>query len=234
MASEDPVELGNDDHRRALQRAAIADLIQRERAARDAASWDEMASYYHPESLVDVAWFQGTGEQFVRATQKNWRTDAVNFHEMGAAVVVVINQRALAETACTLHGFYNLNGVDVTSTGFVRLLWRVQRLESRWLIAGLRSIYIRDLLQPCNPGQTLSLDDLELAAYRSSYRYLSYTLKYLGRQPSQTLPGSDRPDTVADVRATERGWLDQGLTAMLNHTADQEIGEAPNQSNAAL
>ena len=109
-----------------LERAAIADIIQRERAARDAALWDEMARYYHPDSLVDVAWFRGSGEKFVLATKKNWRTDAINFHEMGLAVVTVNKDRAIAETACTLHGFYKLNGIDVTSTGFVRLLWRAQ------------------------------------------------------------------------------------------------------------
>jgi hypothetical protein len=191
-----------------LERAVIADLIQRERAARDTASWDEMASYYHPESLIDVAWFKGTGEEFVRATQKNWRTDAINFHEMGSAVVTVGNDRAIAETACTLHGFYKLDGIDVTSTGFVRLLWRAQRLEHRWLIAGLRSVYVRDLLQPCNPTQTIVLDEAELSAYRPSYRYLSYTLKYLGRQPGQALSGFDLPDTVADLRADEQRWLE--------------------------
>ena len=167
MAIAYAAELEDVSRRRTLERAVIADLIQRERAARDAASWDEMASYYHPESLIDVAWFKGTGEEFVRATQKNWRTDAINFHEMGSAVVTVGNDR----------GFYKLNGVDVTSTGFVRLLWRAQRLQDHWLIAGLRSVYIRDLLQPCNPSQTIVLDEKELSAYRPSYRYLSYTLK---------------------------------------------------------
>jgi hypothetical protein len=192
-----------------LGRAAIADLIQRERAARDAASWDEMSLYYHPDSMVDVAWFRGRGEEFVRATQKNWRTDAMNFHEMGSAAVTINKGRAIAETACTLHGFYRLNGIDVTSTGFVRLLWRAQRLEDRWLVAGLRSVYIRDLLQPCNPSQRLVLDEVELSTYRPSYRYLTYTLKYLGRKPSHDLPGFDRPDSVTALREAERLWLEQ-------------------------
>ena len=190
-----------------LDRAAIADLIQRERAARDAARWDEMSSYYHPESAVDVAWFRGSGEEFVRATQKNWRTDAINFHELGSAVITLVNDRAIAETACTLHGFYKLDGIDVTSTGFVRLLWRAQRIENRWLIAGLRSIYLRDLLQPCNPTQALTLDEAELSTYRPSYRYLTYTLKYLGRNPSHELPGFDRPETVHALRDAEKRWL---------------------------
>ena len=196
-------------HAALLARAVVAALIQRERAARDAASWDEMASYYHPHSTVDVAWFQGSGEEFVRATKRNWRTDAINFHEMGSAVVTMNRDRAIAETACTLHGFYKLEGTDVTSTGFVRLLWRAQRIENRWLIAGLRSVYVRDLLQPCVPTQKLSIDGAELARNRASYRYLTYTLKYLGRHPKDTLPGMDRPETVEALQVTERCWLEQ-------------------------
>ena len=192
-----------------LDRAEIADLIQRERAARDGARWDEMASYHHPESRVDVAWFQGSGQDFVQATSKNWRTDAINFHDVGPAVVTINKDRALADTGCTLHGFYKLNGVDVTSTGFVRLLWRAQRLGPRWLIAGLRGIYTRDLLQSCTPGDSLQLDERDLSGYRQSYRYLTHTLKTLGRQPSHDLPGVDRPETVAALREAETAWLGQ-------------------------
>ena len=209
------------DRRDILSRTEVADVIQRERAARDAASWDEMASYYHPDSMVDVAWFTGSGEEFVRATKKNWRTDAINFHEMGAAVVTVNKDRAIAETACTLHGFYKLDGVDVTSTGFVRLLWRAQRMENRWLIAGARCVYIRDLLQPCNPSERLTLNEAELSTYRPSYRYLTYTLKYLGREPKDNLPGFDRPETVAALREAERLWLPGGLGSSSTSVAMQ-------------
>ncbi len=38
-----------------LDRVAVADLIQRERAARDSAAWEEMASYYHPDSMIAAA-----------------------------------------------------------------------------------------------------------------------------------------------------------------------------------
>ena len=192
-----------------LEQAAIAALIQRERAARDAAQWKEMATFYHPESMIDVAWFQGSGQEFVQATKRNWRTDAINFHELGVAVVDICSDRALAETACTLHGFYNLNRVAVTSTGYVRLLWRAQKLRGTWLIAGLRSLYIRDLLQPCNGSDRLDLDEEELARYRPSYRYLTHTLKVLGRTPRHDLPGMDIPDSVAVLREGEQAWLHQ-------------------------
>ena len=209
MASQLPAASAELDSHQILERAAIADLIQRERATRDAASWDEMARYYHPESFVDVAWFKGSGQAFVEATKKNWRIDAINFHEMGAAIVTVNNDRATAETACTLHGFYTYQGVPVTSTGFVRLFWRAQRLENRWLIAGLRSAYLRDLIQPCNPGQRLTLNEADLSSYRLSYRYLTATLKYLGRDPKDDLPGYDRLETVTTLLDGERRWLQE-------------------------
>ena len=197
-------------YKETLDRLAVADVIQRERAARDAGCWDEMASYHHPDSLVDVAWFKGSGSEFVRATEKNWRSSGnINFRELGAPIVTINKDRAIAETACTLHGFYERDGIDVASTGYTRLLWRTQRLGHRWLIAGLRCVYIRDMLQPCNPGQQLRLDDAELATYRSSYRYLTATLKYLGRDPKHDLPGSDRPETVMALREAEEAWLRQ-------------------------
>ena len=208
MAIEDPAGMKEVSRNQLRERAVIAELIQRERTARDAASWDEMSMYYHPDSMVDVAWFKGSGAEFVRATKNNWRSDAINFHELGSAVVTINKDRAIAETACTLHGFYKLEGIDVTSTGFVRLLWRAQRHGDRWLVAGLRSLYIRDLLQPCNPSQTLTLNEAELSTYRPSYRYLTYTLKYLGRHPNHDLPGLDRPDSVSALRGAERLWLE--------------------------
>ena len=197
-------------HREILDRTAIAEVIQRERAARDAAAWDEMASYHHPESTVEVAWFKGSGQLFVELTRKNWRASGnVNFHDVGAAVVTLNGDRAIAETACTLHGFYNRDGIDVTGTGYLRLMWRAQRLGDRWLVAGLRGAYIRDLLQPCNPSDRLVLDEAALATYRPSYRYLTATLAYLGRSPSNDMPGIDRPETVAALRDGEQAWLHQ-------------------------
>ena len=209
MASQPTAAHTESDSRQTLEKMEIADLIQRERATRDAALWDEMARYYHPESYVDVAWFRGSGQAFVDATKRNWRTDAINFHQMGSAIVTIDNDRALAETACTLHGFYTYAGIPVKSTGFVRLLWRAQRLDDRWLIAGLRSVYLRDLLQPCNPTQHPVFNEAELSTYRPSYRYLTATLKYLGREPKDDLPGYDRPETVATLLEDERRWLQQ-------------------------
>ena len=162
-----------------------------------------------PDSTIDVAWFRGSGKDFVQATKKNWRTDAINFHQMGVAVVDVRGNRAVAETVCTLRGFFNLGGIPVTLSGYVRLLWRAQKSHDTWLIAGLRSLYIRDLLQPCDGSGRLNLHESELAGYRPSYRYLTHTLTVLGRDPRSDLPGMDWPESVVVLRKAEHAWLGQ-------------------------
>src|SRR5947209_19735236 len=39
-----------------------------ERHWRDKGQWENMRSAYHPESIVRLAWFQGTGFEFVEAS----------------------------------------------------------------------------------------------------------------------------------------------------------------------
>ncbi len=200
-----------------LDRLAIAEIILRERTARDSALWEEMSSYYHPESEVEVSWFRGSGAEFVQRTKTQYdatrtrsdEADRINFHEMGAAVVTVRNDRAVAETACTLHSFFPLDGIACKNTGFVRLMWRAQRLNGNWLIAGLRCMYIRDLITPCNPSQVPHIEQAELDRYRPSYRFTSYHLSRLGLNPKDDLPGTDRPETIVSLRQEARAWLDQ-------------------------
>ena len=200
-----------------LHRIAIAEVILRERTARDLAFWEEMASYYHPDSEIVVSWFRGSGAEFVERTKLQYQAsrkrsdgmDRLNFHEMGAAVVTVRNDRALAETACTLHSFFPLDGVACKNTAFVRLMWRMQMLDRQWRIAGLRCVYIRDLMTPCNPSEVPAIDQADLDRYRVSYRFTAYHLSRLGLDPKDDLPGADRPETIAALRQEEQAWLEE-------------------------
>ena len=69
----DPQKVGcilGENDRASLDRLAVAELVQRERAARDQGIWDEMAACYHPESRIETAWFKGTGAEFVARTSR--------------------------------------------------------------------------------------------------------------------------------------------------------------------
>lgn len=206
-----------------IDKAAIAEVILRERLSRDRGRFDEMASYYDVDSQVEVSWFKGNGLEFVRRSREQSEArsstdndDRVAFHEVGATIATVRNDRATADTFCLLHSFFPFEGVDCKLTGYVRLLLRLRKRDERWLIAGMRCIYIRDLLAPCNPGRFPNLADAELASYRSSYRYLSVYLVRSGLAPADDLPGEDRPETVSVIRESDEQWLSQAEENGLN------------------
>ena len=110
-----------------LQHAAIDSLIQRERIARDAGRWDEMAGCYHPDSRVEVSWFQGSGREFAERSRNIAGGKVYTFHQMSPAVVTLNGRRALADTGCSVHGLTDLDGVEVDIVSHSRLLWRALR-----------------------------------------------------------------------------------------------------------
>ena len=192
-----------------LDRAAVADLVIRERAARDNGMWAEMAACYHPNSVIEVSWFKGDGATFVEQTKKNFSAGRLSLHHMSPAVVTIKHSHALAETACQLTAFVELDKAPVCIINHARLLWRAQLLGDQWLIAGLRIIYIRDLLVPVSLSNAPKIDEAEAARYRLSYRYLSYFFARSEHPAKDDLPGVDRPESVAALREREKKWLDE-------------------------
>ena len=194
--------------REQLERGAIAELIVRERAARDAGQWAEMASCYHPDSSIEVSWFKGHGAAFVELSKKYASATRVSLHQLSPSVVTVNNDRAIAETPAQLTAFVPVDGIDVCIMAQVRLLWRAQMLGDRWLLAGLRVIYIRDMLTPVNPSRVPAINEAEAIRYRASYRSLSYAMARTDHPVRDDLPGVDRPETVTALRVGEAAWLE--------------------------
>ena len=189
-------------------RVAITDMILLERWARETHNADVAATCYNSDAWIEVSWFKGTASEFIE-TGKHEPSETVNFDAMSPPVIWVQDSRAIAETSCAVHTVLALGGIDVINISYTRLLWRLQKTEGRWLISGLRGIYIRDTLASCGPSQSFKIDEEKLAAFRPSYRYLSYVLAASGRPVRNDLPGVDRPETVDALRAAERRWLNQ-------------------------
>jgi len=164
-------------------------MIVRKRAARDAGRWSKMAASYHQDSSVEISWFTGSGAQFTAATEQMADSPPYTFHQMGASALTISGDRALVDSNCTIHAFTALEGVEVDVVSYCRLQWRAQHSGSRWLIAGLRSIYIRDMLAPVNPQQVPELDLVLLAGFRPLYRYIAYLAGKGGLTVRDDLPG---------------------------------------------
>ena len=193
-----------------VDRMLIAELIQRERAARDGRLWQTMAECWHPQSLVDVSWFHGSGPEFVAASARQATGSTLSFHQMGPSVVTVKGDRAIADTGCAMHGMRMLHQAEVAVISHTRLVSRAIREGEDWLVAGLKVEYIRDLVVPRDPGRLPEIDRTLLVGYRDAYRYLSYVLTQSSLVPRTDLPGVDLPETVTALRAAEQRWLEDG------------------------
>ena len=196
--------------REQIDRVAIFDVIMRERLARETHNFADEEACFYPDAVVEVSWFKGSAAKFVESAKTSTDTETVHFDSMSPGVVWLKNDRAIADTACAVHTFSRLDDIEVSTTSYTRLLWRVQRSKGRWLIRGLRGIYIRDTLIPRDPNKVPRLNEERLSTFRSSYRYLSYILTANGSPAHNDLPGVDRPETVTALRAAERTWLEQG------------------------
>jgi len=190
-----------------LDRVEIQELVQRERTARDLQQWDVMAAAYHPDATVEISWFKGTGPEFVAASRKLAARGRLSFHQMGPTVARVSGNRALANSGGAIHIVGPIGDVEVDVVGHARLLARAERRTDRWLLAGFRVLYVQDMVLPLNPSHVPVIDPAEAAKFRRSYRYVSYMLAAIGLEPSDALPGVDRPETVKALLDGEDAWL---------------------------
>ncbi len=200
-----------DNAQNLLNAFAVSQLLLRERLARELHNYDEEEACYYPDAPVEVSWFKGTAADFVNAGRKTSAAgdniDSAYFDSLGPASILVHDDRAIADSACAIHTFLPLDGVQASMTSFTRLLSRVRKSHGKWRIAGLQAIYIRDQLEPCNPAEVPKIDLGKLNQYRLSYRHLSYALEANGRPLRDDLPGVDRPQMVDELRAANSKWL---------------------------
>ena len=198
-----------------LDQFAVSQVIARERLARETQDYDMEAACFHPDAIVDVSWFSGTAAEFVETGRKAAARGraatslrATYFDALSPPVVWTNGDRAIADASCAVHAFSMLEGVEIHMTAYTRLLWRAKKYKGEWLIYGLRGIYLRDTLEPADPTQALAIDQKKLAAFRRSYRFLSYMTTAGGGPVRDDRAGSDRPDLVAALRGAERNWLE--------------------------
>lgn len=155
---------------------SIKELIEFERFCRDNALWDEMRKCFAPDSTVKISWFTGTGAEFVDASIK---MDSHAPHKLYNTVIQLNNDRAVAATMATIQTSADIDGCTVELQSDLKLLYRLQVINTSWHIVFMEGIYEKDALLPSS-GEYFSIARNELDEYRPSYANLSYLLKMSG------------------------------------------------------
>lgn len=178
-----------------------------ERQGRDRGWFEQEEECFHPDSVVRIAWFTGTGAEFIERSREVFATGIRPVHSMFPPVVHLDGNRAVAEAPAQLSVIQDFDGVEAYIVSHVRLLYRLTRRAGQWRISSLDCIYVRDLLEPVILGKLPHLDEQVLQGFRRPYMYLGYHLHLIGKSARDDLYGDDRPDQLADLYDEAFSWL---------------------------
>ena len=184
----------------------ITQLILRERTSRDLGEWEQMRDCFHPDSIVRISWFNGSGPDFVKGSIDMARRGMLAKHRLAPILVNLHGDRAVASLTGIIDIPMVIDGVDLVLSAYGRFLYRVERRDQVWRIYGFDCIYQRDELTPVILGTSVKINQDEIKKYRPSYRNLCYCLSLTGYTPNPDLPGEDRPETAQKLMAEINSW----------------------------
>ena len=184
----------------------ITQLILRERTSRDLGDWEQMRDCFHPDSIVRISWFNGSGPDFVKGSIDMARRGMLAKHRLSPILVDLHGDRAVASLTGIIDIPMVIDGVDLVLSAYGRFLYRVERRDQVWRIYGFDCIYQRDELTPAILGTSVMIDPDKIKNFRPSYRNLCYCLNLTGYTPNPDLPGEDRPETAQKLMAEINAW----------------------------
>ena len=186
--------------------SAITQLVLAERECRDMGRWDRMKACYHPDAVVHISWFSGSGPDFVDASREMARREVPAKHRLGPLSVRVNGARAVATMAISIDIPAVLDGIEVMLTSHARVFYRAEFRDGGWRLSSFEVFYMRDELAARIPGQSVPVTAADVAGYRLSYRFLSLVLAKGGFPVRDDLAGEDRPETVEALCTQIYGW----------------------------
>jgi hypothetical protein len=192
----------------AADTSAIVQLVLRERESRDLGRWDEMRDCFQYDSIVRFSWFHGNGADFVAGSVDMAKRGITAKHRLAPIRVVLSGDRAIARLVAIIDLPVKIQGLEMNLATCSRFIYRVERRDAVWRIAGFDAIYMRDELASPVPGSSVAIDPKELEPFRPSYRMLSYYLTTLGYQVDPNLAGEDRPALVEALLKETADWAE--------------------------
>jgi SnoaL-like domain len=177
-----------EDHRQ------IRDLLENWVVWRDAGFWERFRQLWHPDGRMMATWFQGSADEFIRASQDGWARGVSILHFLGGISIEVVGDHAISQTKMTISQRGDVEGVicDVVCTG--RFYDFLERRGERWGIVLRQPIYEKDRIDPVSPSAKLELDPALLARFPEGYRHLAYMQTRIGYTVKPDMPGLKGPE----------------------------------------
>jgi hypothetical protein len=190
----------------AADRASIRELIENWALWRDAGIWDRLRTVWHPDGWMMATWFQGSADDFIKASQGSFARGVRAQHNLGGMTIDVAGNRAVAQTKMAILHRAPIEGVVCDFTCIGRFYDFFEKRDGRWGLVLRQPIYEKDRLDPVDPAARPVLDPDLLMRFPEGYRHLAYLQTRHGYDVKPDMPGFHGPELDALYR---RGaaWL---------------------------
>jgi hypothetical protein len=195
--------------RLALDRLAVAQVVDDWILYRDAGDWERFRAVWHDDGIMQATWTQGTVDEFIAVSKAGWDKGVRIVHFQGGHTADIEGDRAVSQVKMTIRqrGLVHDTLVDVVCQG--RFYDLIERRGGKWGFVYRQPIYEIDRMDPVDPAAKLTLDPQLLERFPSGYRHLAYLQTLIGYKVKTDMPGLTGPG-VERLYAMGKRWLKTG------------------------
>ena len=137
---------------------------------------------------MQTTWMDGPASVFVDVCERMSAGATRAMHYIGVPIVQVNGPCAIAQTRITILVRGQLDGIEVDASCYGWFVYRMIKLDGKWLIQSRAPIYEKDTLAAVDPAVTLKLDPELLAGYPAHYKHMAYMQSVVGAPINLDLP----------------------------------------------
>lgn len=183
-------------------------------SCRDSGDWATLVQCFHPDARVSTSWFDGTAEEFAKASQNmmdGHHPKDTQRHTISNQRVTIIGHRAVNEYYVILYQGRTLDGYEFDLATWSVTLDLFEKRNGEWRISKRSNIYEKDRMDPHVPGSVPAsyYEGLDLSSYPSAIRFHCYrNERSSGHKPKNLILKGTAEETTARKNAAD--WLAGG------------------------
>jgi hypothetical protein len=189
-----------------IERLSIRDVVENWAVWRDAGDWERFRSVWSDDGVMMATWFQGTADEFIRASKEGRDRGVSILHFLGGTSIDLAGHRAIAQTKMTISQRAVVEEVpcDIVCTG--RFYDFFEKREGHWKVVLRQPIYEKDRIDSVIPGIAPKLDAGILNLFPEGYCHLAYAQTKIGYRVKRDMPGLKGAEVEA-LYVKGRAWL---------------------------